>query len=67
METRVSPSRALFFLKYKILHSAFYVGYMLHTELFQEAMPLGFPPASYSPICFLMLSILNLPKLFIFF
>lgn len=28
METRVSPSRALFFLKYKILHSAFYVGYI---------------------------------------
>ena len=28
METRVSPSRALFFLEYKILPSAFYAGYI---------------------------------------
>ena len=57
METRVSPSRALFFLKYNILHSAFYVGYI--QSCFKEAMS-PFPPASYSQICHLILSTPNL-------
>lgn len=56
-DTRVS-SRALFFLEYKILLSAFYAGYI--QNCFKEAMS-PFPPASYSQICYLILSILNLP------